>query len=86
MIDDLRKKGKPVTPKVEEMALWLDSLDTSSLDDGQVGMPVPSKYCSPLCPCPLWSCKAGVEQSAGALKRFDTSSWARGCSLCRWRW
>ena len=36
MLDDMKKKGKPVTPKVEEMALWLDSLDTSSLDDGQV--------------------------------------------------
>lgn len=36
MLDDMRKKGKPITPKVEEMALWLDSLDTSSLDDGQV--------------------------------------------------
>jgi len=36
MLDDLKKKGKPVTPKLEEMALWLDSLDTSTLDDGQV--------------------------------------------------
>lgn len=36
MLDDLRKKGKPVTPKLEEMALWLDGLDTSTLDDGQV--------------------------------------------------
>ena len=36
MLDDLKKKGKPVTPKREEMALWLDSLDTSTLDDGQV--------------------------------------------------
>lgn len=39
MLDDMRKKGKPVTPKVEEMALWLDSLDTSTLDDGQVSIP-----------------------------------------------
>ena len=36
MLDDMRKKGKPITPKLEEMALWLDSLDTSTLDDGQV--------------------------------------------------
>ena len=36
MLDDLKKKGKPVTPKLEEMALWLDSLDTSTMDDGQV--------------------------------------------------
>ena len=36
MLDDLKKKGKPVTPKLEEMALWLDSLDTTTLDDGQV--------------------------------------------------
>ena len=36
MLDDMRKKGKPVTPKLEEMALWLDGLDTSTLDDGQV--------------------------------------------------
>ena len=36
MLDDLRKKGKPITPKLEEMALWLDGLDTSTLDDGQV--------------------------------------------------
>lgn len=35
MLDDLKKKGKPVTPKLEEMALWLDSLDTTTLDDGQ---------------------------------------------------
>lgn len=35
MLDDLRKKGKPITPKLEEMALWLDGLDTSTLDDGQ---------------------------------------------------
>ena len=37
MLDDMRKKGKPITPKLEEMALWLDSMDTSTLDDGQVG-------------------------------------------------
>ena len=36
MLDDMRKKGKPITPKLEEMALWLDSMDTSTLDDGQV--------------------------------------------------
>ena len=36
MLDDLKKKGKPVTPKLEEMALWLDSMDTSMVDDGQV--------------------------------------------------
>lgn len=36
MLDDMRKKGKPITPKLEEMALWLDGLDTSTLDDGQV--------------------------------------------------
>ena len=36
MLDDMRRKGKPITPKLEEMALWLDSLDTSTLDDGQV--------------------------------------------------
>ena len=46
MLDDMRKKGKPVTPKVEEMALWLDSLDTSSLDDGQVSRPhTPAQTC-----------------------------------------
>lgn len=42
MLDDMRKKGKPVTPKLEEMALWLDSIDTSSLDDGQVSQ-LPSR-------------------------------------------
>lgn len=41
MLDDLKKKGKPVTPKLEEMALWLDSLDTTTLDDGQVAMVKP---------------------------------------------
>ena len=46
MLDDMRKKGKPVTPKVEEMALWLDSLDTSSLDDGQVSrLHTPAQTC-----------------------------------------
>ncbi len=43
MLDDLKKKGKPVTPKLEEMALWLDSLDTSTLDDGQVSQKVCAK-------------------------------------------
>ena len=43
MLDDMRKKGKPITPKLEEMALWLDGLDTSTLDDGQV------RLCSHLC-------------------------------------
>lgn len=38
MLDDLRKKGKPITPKLEEMALWLDGLDTSTLDDGQASL------------------------------------------------
>ena len=27
MLEDLRKKGKLVTPKMEEMAKWMDSLD-----------------------------------------------------------
>ena len=27
MLEDLRKKGKVVTPKMEEMAKWMDSLD-----------------------------------------------------------
>ena len=40
MLDDLKKKGKPVTPKLEEMALWLDSLDTSTMDDGQVSQDI----------------------------------------------
>ena len=27
MLEDLKKKGKVVTPKMEEMAKWMDSLD-----------------------------------------------------------
>ncbi|KAK9819655.1 hypothetical protein WJX72_000825 [[Myrmecia] bisecta] len=39
MLEELRKSGKPVTPKMEEMATWLDSLDKG--DDGTVPMVKP---------------------------------------------
>lgn len=37
MLDEVRKKGKPVTAKMEEMAVWLDNLDVGDAD-GQVSL------------------------------------------------
>ena len=37
MIEDMRKKGKPVTPKLQEMADWLDSLEAGSAAGAQPG-------------------------------------------------
>ena len=41
MLADMRKKGKPVDPKMEKMAAWLDNLahDASAGDLGDVSRP-----------------------------------------------
>lgn len=77
MLDDLRKKGKPVTPKLEEMALWLDGLDTSTLDDGQVSSPLPSSLplllsCSPVS-VRVFSCLPGFSLFCLLLLPFSLS-------------
>ena len=44
MLADMRKKGKPVDPKMEKMAAWLDNLahDASAGDMGDVSRHAPS--------------------------------------------
>lgn len=36
MLDEMRKKGKPIDPKMEKMAAWLDSLARDAGDMGDV--------------------------------------------------
>lgn len=40
MIEDMRKKGKPIDPKMEQMAAWLDNLAKDAGGDGmgEVGL------------------------------------------------
>lgn len=34
MIEDMRKKGKPIDPKMEQMAAWLDNLAVDAGGEG----------------------------------------------------
>ena len=34
MVEDMKKKGKPVTPKMQEMADWLDGLEANANSGG----------------------------------------------------
>lgn len=37
MLDNMRKKGQPITPQLQEMANWLDSLESGAGGaDGEV--------------------------------------------------
>lgn len=36
MLEEMRKKGKPIDPKVEQMAAWLDNLAKDTTDMGEV--------------------------------------------------
>lgn len=37
MIEEMRKKGKPIDPKMEQMAAWLDNLAKDAGDSGMAG-------------------------------------------------
>lgn len=42
MIEDMRKKGKPIDPKMEQMAAWLDNLAKDAGGEGGMGEVHPS--------------------------------------------
>ena len=42
MLEELKKKGKPISPKMQQMADWLDSLEA-----GQEGGGQPGEVCAP---------------------------------------
>jgi hypothetical protein len=37
MLEEMRKKGKPISPKMQQMADWLDSLEAGQAAGGQPG-------------------------------------------------
>ncbi len=37
MLEELKKKGKPISPKMQQMADWLDSLEAGQAAGGQPG-------------------------------------------------
>ena len=37
MLEELKKKGKPISPKMQQMADWLDSLEAGQDGGGQPG-------------------------------------------------
>lgn len=64
MLDNMRKKGQPITPQLQEMANWLDSLETNAGGmDGEVIFQA-SNFCSSFIDCQLSDCKVYSLQGA----------------------
>ena len=45
MLEEMRKKGKPISPKMQQMADWLDSLEAGQAAGGQPGEARASARC-----------------------------------------